>query len=200
MKTKIEPGKLSSLHKATSSPSKVFSLSSINIINNNKLHSLANPQSFPNSHITNLRIFSNPQFKMQFTIKSTFFLALFASTSIFAAPVDVEARDAGDLETRAKAKPRVLVNCNGVRYTHDQITASMNQAWTLGHSGGYSYPEEYRNEEGLFGATGQLYSFPLSDPVWTSKRPILRLSSERRKANVYSYRRHRTGTRSRCDG
>ena len=109
---------------------------------------------------------------MQFTIKSTFFLALFASTSIFAAPVDVEARDAGDLETRAKAKPRVLVSCNGTPYTADQITASMNQAWTLGHSGGYSYPEEYRNEEGLFGATGQLYSFPLSDPVWTSKRPI----------------------------
>jgi hypothetical protein len=109
---------------------------------------------------------------MQFTLKSAFVLALFASTtSVFAAPLDVEARDSSSLEARASRKPRVLVSCNGTPYTPDQITAAMNQAKAL-ENAGYTYPEPYGNMEGgqqLFPANSQLWSFPLTDPVWTSK-------------------------------
>jgi hypothetical protein len=109
---------------------------------------------------------------MQFTLKSAFVLALFASTtSVFAAPLDAEARNSNSLETRASKKPRVLVSCNGTPYTPDQITAAMNQAKAL-ETAGYRYPESYGNMEGgqqLFPATSALWSFPLTDPVWTSK-------------------------------
>jgi hypothetical protein len=111
-----------------------------------------------------------------FTLKSAFLLALTLSTSISALPTaQPEASDFGVLETRASAKPRVLVSCNGVMITTDYINTAMTQARALATvAGGQTayYPEEYGNNDGpLFAATGQLYSFPvMSDgSAWNCK-------------------------------
>jgi hypothetical protein len=70
---------------------------------------------------------------MQFTLKSAFILALFASTTtVFASPIDIEARV---LETQALRKSRVQISCNDTPFTPDQITSSMNQAKVPENSG-----------------------------------------------------------------
>ena len=109
-----------------------------------------------------------------FSIKSAFFLALCVSTSTFALPT-AQPADAGVLETRASAKPRVLVSCNGKPITTDYINTAMTQARALGKAAGGQttyYPEAYGNNDGpLFAATGQLWSFPvMSDgSAWNRK-------------------------------
>jgi hypothetical protein len=169
LKTKIEIVRLDYFYKVSSISFKVFSPSYNISLQTSILYTST-------TQLLKSRVFSHPPFKMMFTLKSAFLLALTLSTSTFALPTaQPEASDFGVLETRASAKPRVLVSCNGVMITTDYINTAMTQARALATvAGGQTayYPEGYGNNDGpLFAATGQLYSFPvMSDgSAWNCK-------------------------------
>lgn len=95
---------------------------------------------------------------MMFSLKQVIFFGLLA-TSV-AQPT---------LDPRAKVKE---INCDGTEWSKDQINHSKRQARDLENSG-YAYPKKFGNKDAsgndIFGAKGQLWEFPLTDPLWTSE-------------------------------
>ncbi|KAM3083053.1 hypothetical protein ACMFMF_002703 [Clarireedia jacksonii] len=129
------------------------------------LHHIHLPHSFQytSSYHKNfsLHVYINPapSSTMFFDFKPAIILALVASIS--AAPTASE----GDFSLEVRAgKPIKDVNCNGKKFTREQIVATKNVATTQ-HG---KYPEVYGNKENLFGTQKQLWEFPLMDPVYSS--------------------------------
>jgi hypothetical protein len=155
LKTKIEIVQLRCVYKVSLKSFKVFSPSSNNSLQTfNTLH-------FSNS---NTRQFSSIlPFSIQNDVhyQARFLPTLTLNTSAFALPTSQPSpSDFSLLETRASAKPRVPVSCNGVMIITDYINTAMTQAGALvtvpGGQTAY-YPEEYGNNDGpIFAATGQL--------------------------------------------
>lgn len=104
--------------------------------------------------------FSNALSRMMLNLKSTFLLALWATTiPATPAPFSLDPKDT------LAGKPIKDVKCNGKEWKRDQIVASIQQSRTQ-HG---KYPEKYNNHEGIFGTKKQLWEFPLTDPVYTSE-------------------------------
>lgn len=149
-------------------------------------------------------IFPDSRLKMLFNVQFAVLLAL--CSSAYASPL--VARDGTDLEARmAKKKPMVDVDCGGTKFTSDQIAASKTQA-QAGQFG--KYPEKYGNSDKVFGATSQLWSFPLMDPVYRSTctihllyfphDPIRQTSKEKGKLTCILFTSRRTWKVSRRHG
>ncbi|KAJ6439260.1 hypothetical protein O9K51_07145 [Purpureocillium lavendulum] len=94
---------------------------------------------------------------MMFSLKHVIFFGLLATSA--AQPT---------LDPRAKVKE---INCDGTEWSKDQINHSKRQARDLENSG-YAYPKKFGNKDAsgndIFGAKGQLWEFPLTDPLWTN--------------------------------
>lgn len=86
--------------------------------------------------------------------------------------VAVSAAQPTTLEGRAQVKE---LNCDGTHWSKDQINHSKQQARAL-QDDGFAYPAYFGNKDAggnnIFNAQGQLWEFPLTDPVWTSKFPL----------------------------
>ncbi|KAI0400848.1 hypothetical protein F4802DRAFT_601609 [Xylaria palmicola] len=93
---------------------------------------------------------------MLFSFKSAFLLGLAAVSVASPAPT-------ANLVARAKI-PDPL-HCDGDTWTKQQIYNSIQQARNY-ETSGYKYPMEFKDHEGLFDASGTLWEFPLTDPVW----------------------------------
>ncbi|KAI1115948.1 hypothetical protein F5Y14DRAFT_408732 [Nemania sp. NC0429] len=96
------------------------------------------------------------------SFKSIFLLGLVAISTASPTPTH---------ELQARAKIPDNLNCDNTQWTSAQIKASIQQARNL-ESSGYAYPKTFGNKAGngspLFSAQGQLYEFPLTDPVWNN--------------------------------
>ncbi|OAQ60643.1 ribonuclease domain-containing protein [Pochonia chlamydosporia 170] len=72
------------------------------------------------------------------------------------------------IQSRAQVKE---LNCDGTHWSKDQINHSKQQARNL-ENDGFAYPKPFGNKDGkgnnIFNAKGQLWEFPLTDPVWTN--------------------------------
>ncbi|KAH8656631.1 hypothetical protein BGZ60DRAFT_532211 [Tricladium varicosporioides] len=80
-----------------------------------------------------------------------------------------------DLQTRANIPATLKCSTTDGKtskeWTKDQIAKAKSQAKTLG-TAGYAYPKKFGNKDAkgndIFAAQGQLWEFPLTDPVWTN--------------------------------
>ncbi|KAI1810013.1 hypothetical protein GGS20DRAFT_233354 [Poronia punctata] len=72
-------------------------------------------------------------------------------------------------ELVARAKVPDFLDCDNTPWTGDQIRASLRQSKALGN-GGFAYPKGFGNKDAkgnpIFAAQGNLWEFPLTDPVW----------------------------------
>ena len=100
---------------------------------------------------------------MMFNLKAAFLLGLAAVSVASPAP-------SSDLVVRAKVPDSLT--CDGKTWSKAQINASKSQARNL-ENDGYAYPKTFGNKDGkgnaIFNTQGQLWEFPLTDPVWKSQ-------------------------------